>query len=135
MEDFKKIDMKIFLICPVRGVTEEEKETIKKYVSNFESAGHNVYWPFRDTDQNDEIGYRICSDNRRHISEADEIHIWWNGKSEGSVFDFGMAFMLLLFMPDKSIVLANPEMVQDTPHKSFANVLKTLYDWNNLKSK
>lgn len=56
--------MKIFLISPVRGVREEENKTIAKYVENCERAGLKVYWPHRDTDQNDRIGLRLCYDNR-----------------------------------------------------------------------
>src|SRR3989344_1010569 len=110
--------MKIFLICPVRGITEQEKILIEQYVSDLETAGHAVHWPPRDTDQNDNAGLRICRDNRRALEEAQEIHIWWNGKSQGSVFDFGMAFALR-----KKIVLANPGSIEKTEEKSFNNVL------------
>ena len=99
--------MKIFLICPVREVTEEENNAIRNYISQLEKNGHSVYWPFRDTNQEDPIGLRICRDNRGAIEEADEVHVWWNGKSTGSLFDLGEAFALR-----KKIVLANPETVQ-----------------------
>jgi len=62
--------MKIFLICPVRGITEEEKNVIEQYVLNLEEAGHTVHWPPRDTDQNDSVGLRICQDNRKALEEA-----------------------------------------------------------------
>lgn len=110
--------MKIFLICPVREITEEEKTAIGRYVAHLEKAGHRVYWPPRDTDQNDPVGLRICQDNRRALEESDEIHIWWNEKSQGSLFDLGMAFAL-----KKKIVLVNADSVRQTPHKSFSNVL------------
>lgn len=110
--------MKIFLICPVRGVTDEEKIIIERYVLNMEKYGHSVYWPWRDTDQDDSIGLRICQDNRRAIEEADEVHVWWNEKSQGSIFDLGMAFALR-----KKIFLVNFCFVLSTPHKSFNNVL------------
>lgn len=110
--------MKIFLICPVRGITDEEKLAIEKYVLDLEAAGNQVHWPLRDTDQNDPVGWRICQANRQAIKNADEVHIWWNGKSQGSLFDFGMAFAL-----KKKIVLVNLNSVQRTPQKSFNNVL------------
>lgn len=113
--------MKISLICPVRGITNEEKEVVEKYVLDLEQKGHKVHWPPRDTNQDDPVGLRICQDNRQAIKEADEIHIWWNKKSEGSLFDFGMVFGL-----EKRIVLINPESVIKTPTKSFNNVLLTL---------
>jgi len=132
--------MKIFLICPVRkrkkrtlkrfliwiGIIadqdKQEQEAILRYVSGLEEAGHEVHWPPRDTDQDDPIGLRICQDNGQAIKEADEIRIWWNEKSLGSHFDFGMAFIL-----QKKIVLINPQSVQRTLTKSFTNVLLELH--------
>lgn len=110
--------MKIFLICPVREVTDREKVATEKYVLGLEMAGNKVHWPPRDTNQNDSVGLCICQDNRQAIEDADEVHIWWNDKSQGSLFDFGMAFALR-----KKIVLANPHLVQSTSQKSFSNIL------------
>lgn len=110
--------MKIFLICPVREVTDEEKVATEKYVIDLETAGNKVHWPPRNTDQDDPVGLRICQDNRQAIEDADEVHIWWNDKSQGSFFDFGMAFAL-----KKKIVLVNSNSVEHTPQKSFSNVL------------
>ena len=111
----------VFLICPVRGVTEEENALIEEYVVGLESDGVVVYWPKRDTDQEDSIGLRICEDNRAAIESADEVHIWFNPRSTGSIFDLGMTFALR-----KKIVLVNPEMVEPTEGKSFNNVLLAL---------
>jgi nucleoside 2-deoxyribosyltransferase len=111
--------MKIFIICPVREVTPEEKEIIAKHVFELEADGHKVHWPQRDTDQNDPNGVYICKQNRDAILKADEIHIYWNGKSAGSLFDFGMTFALR-----KPIKLIN--QINKTENKSFENVLKTL---------
>ena len=113
--------MKIFVICPVRGITETEETAIEKYVLNLENAGHAVHWPPRNTDQNDAVGLRICLDNLMAIEKADEIHIWWNSSSQGSVFDFGMAFAL-----KKKIILVNKGEVEKTSFKSFGNVLLAL---------
>lgn len=110
--------MKIFLICPVRGIMDEGKSAIARYALNLVRAGHMVHWPLRDTDQNDSVGLRICQDNRQAIEDADEVHIWWNKKSQGSIFDLGMAFALR-----KKIVLVNVGSVRQTPRKSFNNVL------------
>jgi hypothetical protein len=110
--------MKIFLICPVRNVTTEQKQNIEAYVSSLETQGHVVHWPQRDTQQDDPIGTRICADNRQAIINADEIHAWWSSNSTGSLFDLGMAWMLR-----KSLVIANPSDVQLTESKSFDNVL------------
>lgn len=114
--------MKIFLICPVRGSTPGEQRKIARYVRTLEKAGHEVHWPMRDTDQVDPIGSRICSDNRAGIAGADQVHVWYSEGSQGSVFDFGMAFMALVYA-QKKVVLVNPKDVKPTPHKSFQNVL------------
>lgn len=105
--------MKTFLICPVRG---KEKEDTQDIVKNLEAEGYSVHWPHRDTDQEDDTGLRICSDNKRAIAEADVIHFVWDGQSQGSLFDLGMAFA----MNKKVIPLVLPEL---TPHKSFQNMV------------
>jgi hypothetical protein len=110
--------MRIFLICPVRNITDEEKAAIGKYVFDLEQSGHIVHWPLRDTNQDDLIGLRICGDNRQAIADADEVDVWWNDTSKGSYFDFGMAFAL-----GKKIVIANPDALFPTEGKSFGNML------------
>lgn len=117
---------RIFLICPVRGISDEEKELIDKYVEKLENEGYKVHLPYRDTDQNDKIGLRILKDNTKALQKADEIHIWYNKNSRGSIFDFGEAFIL-----GKPIIIANPEAVKPTEEKSFENVLLELHKENN----
>jgi nucleoside 2-deoxyribosyltransferase len=111
--------MRVFLICPVRGITPAEHEAVAAYVAELERRGVSVYWPERDTDQRDDIGVRICASNLAGMEPADEVHVWWSPRSEGSVFDLGAAFALR-----KRLVLANA--VGPTPGKSFANVLRAL---------
>ncbi|MBU6500920.1 MAG: hypothetical protein KGJ89_02240 [Patescibacteria group bacterium] len=111
----------VFLICPIRGVTADELEDIKIYVAKLEGTGKKVYWPYRDTNQNDPVGLRICTDNCNAIKASYEIHIWWKPNSEGSKFDLGMAFAL-----EKKIVIANPEDVKAMSGKNFSNVLLKL---------
>jgi len=110
-----------FIIGPVRNMTEEEKRVIGGYVSKLESEGYKVHYPPRDTNQDDPIGTNIIAENREAIRNADEIHVYWNGKSKGSLFDIGMAYTL-----DKPIVLINRGDIKKTPHKSFENVLLEL---------
>jgi len=110
---------KVFLICPVRKVTQQERTNISYYIERLEEDEHQVHWPERDTDQKDDpTGLRICSDNFEAISKADEVHVWWNKTSSGSLFDLGMAFAL-----DKKIVLANEDDIDPTETKSFNNFL------------
>ncbi len=120
----KKKRKRVFLICPVRGITDEEKGKIGQYVARLERKGYEVYWPLRDTDQNDPVGLRICEDNLWAIAKAHEVHVWWSGKSQGSFFDLGMVFALNTILgAGKKVVLANPESVKETPEKSFQNFL------------
>ena len=111
--------MKIFVICPVRNLTEEESYIIKSHIIKLEKKGIKVHYPPRDTNQVDSIGFRICTDNMVAIELADEIHVFWNGKSKGSMFDLGMAFAL-----GKKIKLINK--LKSTECKSFENVLLEL---------
>ena len=117
-----------FLICPVRNLTPEQKEQIGKRVSDLEDRGTQIYWPPRDTNQDDPIGLRICQDNRSAIANAKKIRVFWDPSSQGSLFDLGMAFGM-----GKEIILENPESVQPTPQKSFNNVLLALNNQNAAK--
>lgn len=106
--------MKAFLICPVRGADQARAE---QYVATLEANGVQVHYPPRDTDQNDVSGLRICSDNRAAIEAADVVYIAWDGKSQGSLFDLGMAFAFRKPL----VVLEAPEA---TEHKSFQNMMR-----------
>ena len=86
--------MKIFIICPVRIATEEQKEEIEEYVEKRESEGHEVHYAPRDVDQTDPVGYDICSAHRKAMEESDRVDIFWDSKSTGSHFDLGQAFAL-----------------------------------------
>ena len=109
--------LKVFVICPVANLTGEKKLAIEQHIAELESKGVKVHWPPRDTPQDDPVGYNICCANRDAIKSADEVHIFWNSTSRGSLFDFGMAFALR-----KTIRLINDPT--STPKKSFENVLR-----------
>ena len=83
--------MRAFLICPVREHDIHETEEI---VRGLELQGWEVHWPPRDTPQTDPIGLEICGANLRAIKVADRIFVVWDGKSQGCLFDLGMAFAL-----------------------------------------
>ena len=102
-----------FLICPVRGHDISETEAI---VKDIEQSGYTVHWPPRDTNQNDDTGLRICMDNLDAIKNADVVHIIWDGKSQGCLFDLGMAFAL----GKQVIPISLPEA---TETKSFQNMI------------
>jgi nucleoside 2-deoxyribosyltransferase len=78
-----------FLICPVRGHSADET---KATVENLEKQGWSIYWPPRDTNQDDPTGLNICKQNRQAVESADRVFVTWDGKSQGCLFDLGMAF-------------------------------------------
>jgi len=82
--------VRVFVICPVRSGNRYIE--VEEYVKYLEARGHTVHWPPRDTGQDDPTGYRICSDNHSAILLADEVHVAWDGESQGCLFDLGMAF-------------------------------------------
>jgi len=105
-----------FLICPVRGATDEEKAWIQSYIGKMEAKGFKIYYPARDTNQEDSIGLRICSDNRAAIRKSGVVRIFYNQGSQGTLFDVGMSFMA-----DKLLYIINPR-------QDFAG-LNNLADW------
>lgn len=106
----------VFLICPVRNANEEQKLQIQDYIEKLENRGIEVYYPARDTDQHDAIGYRICCDNRDAIEASDEVHIFYDENSSGTLFDLGVAFAF-----EKPLIIVND--VARTEGKSFQNMM------------
>ena len=83
--------MKTFLICPIAGYDQTPTEEI---VANLEANGWDVHYPARDTNQDSDTGLECCEDNRKAIVNADVVHVVFDGKSRGCLFDMGMAFAL-----------------------------------------
>ena len=110
--------MKLFAIRPVRGITDEYKEGIEAQIARYRAEGHEIYDPLVDTDQVDNTGLRICKDNRKAIEDADAILFMWDGKSQGSLFDLGMAFALR--KPVIPVIGYVPAM---TDHKLYQNMV------------
>jgi hypothetical protein len=96
----------IYLIHPVRNITENERKFFNNYVKGLEKKGLNVHYPIRDVDQDDPTGMRICCEHREAAKEVEEAHIYLNPTSTGSVFDLGMVCYL-----DKPIKIINSESV------------------------
>lgn len=58
-----------------------------------EAMGHEVSMPaFDDHPVFNEL--ELCEYNRSLIEEADEVRVIWDGRSMGTVFDYGMAFAM-----------------------------------------
>ena len=88
-----------------------------------------MHWPYRDTEQVDPTGgLRICEDNMDAIAEADVVHLIWDGKSKGCLFDLGMAFA----MAKKIIPLVLPPL---TNEKSFQNMAWRYYQEKEKQTK
>lgn len=103
-----------FLICPVRGA---DPALSRSAVERLEADGWLVHWPPRDTDQNDPVGLRICRDNAAAIAAADVVHVIWDGRSQGCLFDLGVAFAL-----GKRVVPL--DLPAPTEAKSFQNMVR-----------
>ena len=140
---------KIFVVCPIRrphveflrrilqtvfqtlfGIEDRWTKTqnaIKACVAKLEEEGHEVYWPARDNpyQNTDKIGIQIITFNRQKMLWANEIHIWYDKGSVGSMFDIGM-FFALVRSNFKKFVIINRNKIKPTPHKSFENVVLTL---------
>lgn len=65
--------MKVFIICSVRGASEEYRTKLEAYVSKLEKNGVQVHLPHRDTNQNAR-GFDICMQNANAIKEANALH-------------------------------------------------------------
>lgn len=141
---------RIFIICPVRppwmgflkrtfqkvlnllfGAIDpwtQKQDAIRAYVAKLEADGHDVYWPARNNpyQKTDKIGVKICGHNREKMFWADEIHIWYDKDSMGSIFDIGMFFAFVGNKYFKKFIIINSKDVVRTPHKSFENLVLTL---------
>jgi hypothetical protein len=93
----------------------EYLEILKDYVERLEVDGHQVHWPYRDTDQT-ASGFDICLQNKMAILAADEVHVSYNSASQGTHFDLGMAFSV-----GKVIKVIHNETYG--PGKSFARMI------------
>lgn len=68
------------------------KDKFLEVKSRLEKDGHEVRIPaFDDKKDLDDLG--VCEYNRQLIRWADEIHLIWDRRSTGTIFDFGMCFM------------------------------------------
>ena len=116
---------KVFILGPVRNISQQTEKHIREYANKLRERGYMVYWPLEDTDQKDKVGLRICMDNREAIFEADEVHIWFDSNSIGSIFDLGMVFAFLRENP-KKVFIINKSNFFTTPDKSFNNIMSEL---------
>lgn len=78
--------------------------------------GHDVQMPAFDNHSNlDELG--VCEFNRELIEWADEVHLIWDRRSTGTIFDFGMCFMA-----------RKPLVIEYLEPKTFEGVMRKYAD-------
>jgi len=116
--------MNYFLISPVRGITDGERDFLRSFVAKTRADGNQIHFPLDDTVQDDRIGLFIQRQNLAKIVEADVVLQYYSPTSKGSLFDDGMVFYL-----GKPLTIVNPEAVGTlkTPIASFLR-------WYALKS-
>lgn len=123
----QKKPRRIYILCPVRKATPEEKEYLDEYVKKLESNPDlecKVHYPPRDVEQDPSISnLEIISKHQQFMETCDEVHAYWNGTSEGGYFDLGMAFMAKC-----PIRLINFDKLKKTPERSFLNSLIELHE-------
>ena len=111
----KENNKKVFIICTVRGASNEYRAKLEAYVKDLEYKGYIVHLPHRDTKQ-DDTGINICTNNMNAIRSANEVHVFYNPDSTGTHFDLGGAFAL-----DKKLVVV--ENVDYGEGKSFPRMI------------
>jgi len=85
------------------------REKIKSHARQMTWEGHAVKMPaFDDRMGKDFNELELCEHNRKLIWWANEVHIIWDGRSIGTIFDFGMCFALrkkikLVYLEEKTI--------------------------------
>lgn len=84
------------------------KDKMIQHKDIMEQLGHRVHVPcLDDHPEMDEL--QICEQNKKYIQTCDEVHVLWDGRSVGTIFDFGMAFafnkpLKLIYVNQKTVL-------------------------------
>lgn len=111
------MDKKIAII----GSTCYRKE-IERYGEKLAETGVLIKIPTFDNNTLNE--FEVCDSNRSMIKWADEVHLFWDGRSIGVIFDLGMAFAL---EKPLKIIHLNP--------RNFLNFVKQYTEFHQPKTK
>ena len=103
--------MKVYILCPVRNVEEDQKKEIEDYIDTLKASLVSVH-SYQDVNQNDKTGYGIIMGHLEGMKNCDEVHVFWDVSSSGSHCDLGMALGL-----NKKIVLV--KCFKDNDGKSY----------------
>lgn len=113
--DDNPIENKIFLICPVRNATDEQRKWIEDFVREKYEDGYTIHAPHLHTRQIDLFGgYAICKQNAEAVATSKEIDIYYDQSSTGSVFDLGVAYALhkpLRLLNKEDIVFNDSDLI------------------------
>lgn len=116
------IDNKIFLICPVRNASVEQRKWIEDFAREKYNEGYVLHVPHLHTRQTDLFGgYAICKQNAEAVAASEEVDIYYDQSSTGSVFDLGVAYAL-----NKKLVLLNKDEILFDDNDLIDN---TVVDW------
>lgn len=111
------LENKIFLICPVRNATPEQRKWIEKFVVDKYKEGYIIHAPHLHTRQLDLFGgYAICRQNAEAVASSQEIDIYYDQSSTGSVFDLGVAYALhkpLILLNENDITFKENDFIDD----------------------
>lgn len=116
----------VYLLCPVRKATAEEREFLEYYKSEMSARNFNAHYPATDTNQEADLGgYRICMDHCSEEERATQIHIYWKEDSTGSYVDLGTC-LFLHYKYGKKIKVINRKRVEKivAEHES-AGIMKS----------
>ena len=89
------------------GSTAYENTKIREHQVKLEKEGHEVLIPAFDN-LKDATVLDILTVNLNLMKLADEVHMIWDGRSDGTKFDFGMCFALgkplrVIYINDKHL--------------------------------
>lgn len=126
------IENNIFLICPVRNATEEQKRWIENFVQEKYTEGYTIHAPHLHTRQTDLFGgYSICLQNANAVAKSSEIDIYYDQSSTGSVFDLGVAYALrkpLKVLNENEIIYNDSDvidyLIKNWPYNKKNKILK-----------
>ena len=98
---------------------------IQNHANGLRGSGHEVYIPaFNSKPYLDELG--IFTHNRELIEKSDEVHVIWDCRSNGTIFDLGMCFALR--KPIKIIYLSTKSVLGFA--KQYADTFEPEAKWN-----
>lgn len=126
----KPFNNKIFLICPVRNASNEQRKWIEDYVLEKEKNGFIIHAPHLHTRQTDLFGgYAICKQNAEAVASSSEVNIYYDQSSTGSVFDLGVAYAL-----NKPLIMLNKDEIIFNDNDLIDNIVKS-WPYNKVENK